>query len=516
MKRVKFLFAFVLTFISIFVLSTNTFAAESSIEKKIKSEIETYVNEGKLSSWYMSLSDDEGFQNYYYKEVYLNDNFEEFSNLSYQEAVKYCTWYQSNINQTWDYVLKNLDIEAKYLEPNSILGVYWDSCFNKDVNEGYLYVIWVSKYTPSEHVTITQLTESGTVYPLYENIEDIDTKNSNFLPSSYYHYKEDDITIHLTAVAGYTKGKQFGLPLKQVYTFENIMYGIDPAYTKVGNNYTNELMGSITSEVKFDLKLIPKQDGNNSMLMTNHGYTIIEDIEAQSYFDANFGGYIHKVYFNLSIAVDKVYRVDCSYKLTNSDKKWWEVLLPSDEHQMVKSLTTERVSGGLFGLTKYQGLTEGKFASTIDGTTTYKYALHVNYDASWAIFKGKDINEGAYKRISNFEILRMNFLVDGETYDIPISMDTIESETLNPISPDVILDTNSKYYEVKDWLDDSVDKVKDSFSTLKDKANEYKNYIYAGAAVVASVAIIWFLFKVYRWFKMLFIFIPDDNNNERK
>ena len=73
MKRVKFLFAFVLSLLSIFVLSTNTFAAESSIEKKIKSEIETYVNEGKLSNWYMSLSDDEGFQNYYYKEVYLND-----------------------------------------------------------------------------------------------------------------------------------------------------------------------------------------------------------------------------------------------------------------------------------------------------------------------------------------------------------------------------------------------------------------------------------------------------------
>lgn len=38
------------------------------------------------------------------------------------------------------------------------------------------------------------------------------------------------------------------------------------------------------------------------------------------------------VYFNTTISIDKIYRVDVSYKILNDDKPWYQLFLPDDEH----------------------------------------------------------------------------------------------------------------------------------------------------------------------------------------
>lgn len=46
----------------------------------------------------------------------------------------------------------------------------------------------------------------------------------------------------------------------------------------------------------------------------------------------------------------------------------------------------------------------------------------------------------------------MNYVIDEETYDVPIQMDTIEGETLFILDPDLIIDTDTPYYKIKNKL----------------------------------------------------------------
>ena len=250
------------------------------------------------------------------------------------------------------------------------------------------------------------------------------------------------------------------------------------------------------------------------MWLYEHGYEIIEACEAQSHFDLlAYGGYGHFAYFNTTIKIDKIYRVDVAYKITNDDKPWYQFFLPDEEHQIQKSLTPERVKGGIFGLYNFAGFEEGSYQSTVDGRTNYKYKLHLNYDdTAWNWFVGQEFYECDYRRVSQFQILRMNFLVDGETYDVPIKMDTIEGDTLFILDPDLILDTETPYYDFKNWLDDGI-------ANLKEKFKDYLPYIYAIAGVLGAVLLIWVGIKVYKFFRFLFGWIPDkkdDNQNKKE
>ena len=512
-KKLKFLVAFFALFISLFAFSNSVFAAESPIENQIKEEIEEYVSSGVLDSWHLKLYEDEGYQTYYWKRCHIGNDFDYFRAMTYQDAQSICSWYDNEMTQTWVYILENLDIEPQWLEPNKYLGIYWDSCWNNDADEGYLYLIWTSHYTPSEFVTLTQVKESGKVYKLYDSEADMDDFNSNFLTSTYYHYKDSDLTIHLTPIAGYTDGEHFGLPLKQIYKFQGFVYGMDQAQYSSNMDPGKQFNGICNEEITFDLGLMPKQDGKNSMQLTTHGYEIIESCEAQSYFDLlAYGGYGHFAYFNTTIKIDKIYRVDVAYKITNDDKPWYQFFLPDEEHQIQKSLTPDRVKGGIFGLYNFAGFEEGSYQSTVDGRTNYKYKLHLNYDdTAWNWFVGQEFYECDYRRVSQFQILRMNFLVDGETYDVPIKMDTIEGDTLFILDPDLILDTETPYYDFKNWLDDGI-------ADLKDKLKDYLPYIYAVLGVVGTVLLIWVLSKAYKFFKFLFGWIPDkkDSNENKK
>ncbi len=401
--------------------------------------------------------------------------------------------------ENWDYILNNVDIDIKYLEPNKYLGLYWDSFVGGSSKDGYLYLCWTSPYYTKTNNTLLQIVESGKTYNLYSTVSDMQNLNGNWLSTEYKTYPNFDLTLYMTPIAGFKDGQNFGLPLKRTYNFTNFKYGYEG---------TNQAIGQCTESITFDLGLIPKLDGKNSMQLCTHGYEIIEACEVQSYFDLlAYGGYGHFAYFNTSIKIDKIYRVDVAYKILNDDKPFYQFFLPDDEHQITKSLTTERVSGGIFGLYKFQGFSEGSYQSTKNSSINYKYKLHLNYDDdAWNIFEGKEYYEADYRRVSQFQILRMNYVVDGETFDVPIKMDTIEGDTLFILDQDLILNTDSSYYQFKNAIDDL-------FNDVKANWDKYKVAIIAvGCSILALVLLIPIL-KAIRCIKN---FIGKSNEHENK
>lgn len=402
----------------------------------------------------------------------------------------------SSSEETWSYILNNIDIDIKYLEPNRYLGLFWDSFVNGDSKDGYLYLCWTSPYYTKTNNTILQVTESGKTYNLYSSIDDMNANNGNWLSTSFKQYPSYDLTIHMTPIAGFNDGQNFGLPLKRTYNFTNFKYGYEGE---------NKAIGQCTDKITFDLGLIPKLDGKNSLQLCTHGYEIIEACEAQSYFDLlAYGGYGHFVHFNTTIKIDKIYRVDVAYKVTNDDKPWYEFLLPSDEHQIKKSLTSERVSGGIFGLYNFQGFSEGSYQSTKNSSITYNYRLHLNYnDDAWNIFEGKEYYEADYRRISNFQILRMNYVVDGETFDVPIKMDTIEGDTLFILDGDLILDTETTYFKIKNTVDDALTSLNKTLDNIKNNWDKYKIAFIALGCGIAGIMIILPIIKLINYSKTL-------------
>ena len=516
MKKFKIFFALITTFLLVFTISVSASAAESEIENEIYTEVENYVAEGKLEDWHLDMMTWTGYVCFYNKMVKFTDNFEQFASYTEDELWTYVTWYQNHWDDTWEYIIDNIDIWPEYLEPNTILGLYWDSYFSGYEDEGYLYLIWVSHYTPSEFVTIVEFQESGTTYKLYDDQEARDNLDANWKMSDEFHFADANLTLHITPIGGISDGKPFGIPLKRKYTFEGFKYRVDEAH--FGTDFTdidpaNKFGGKCEDTVSFDLGLTPKQDGQNSLQLVTHGYTIITDCEAQSYLDLNFGGYMHEVFFNTSIEIDKIYRVDVHYTLTNEDKEWFEFLKPNDEHEVVKSLTSERSIGGFFGMSNYQGFEEGSFQSVKDSSTNYKYKLHLNYDDdAWNVFRGDDVIEANYEKIGSFKIMRINFLVDNQTYDIPVQMDTITGKTLNILSEDLIMDTNSPGFKVKN-------SIHDFFAGLKDKYESSKEITWTVLGSIILVFIIFVIIKVYKWISRLLNIIPDNkdtNKNKRE
>jgi len=100
------------------------------------------------------------------------EGYYDFKALSQTKISTYSSWYINKQNETWDYILKNLDIDQEYLEPNQYLGIYWDSYAYDKEDCANLYLIWASVYLPSEFVNIKQIKESGKVYNLYDSEKD--------------------------------------------------------------------------------------------------------------------------------------------------------------------------------------------------------------------------------------------------------------------------------------------------------------------------------------------------------
>lgn len=136
-------------------------------------------------------------------------------------------WYHTKNDTVWEDVLTNLDIEPKYLEPNKILGLYWDSKVEETYS--YLYLIWTSEYIPSEFINIKEIVVNHKTYKLYDSEHDKQELNANWWLSDYYHFAGYNLTIHKTPIGGYEQGKTFGIPLTQKYHFKGFKTGIDEA-----------------------------------------------------------------------------------------------------------------------------------------------------------------------------------------------------------------------------------------------------------------------------------------------
>ena len=295
-------------------------------------------------------------------------------------------------------------------------------------------------------------------------------RDRNWLDSDYYHYKEHDLTIHITPIGGFTKGEHFGIELKQKYHFDGFTYGIDEgqySHTIDPNKYFS---GKCTKALEFDLKAKPENNGKNMMQLSTHAYEYIKDCEVQSYFDLAFGGYKHMVHFNLTINPDEIYRVDTKYTISNSNKKWYEFWKYNDSHTITKSLTPDKAKGGFLGLFNYAGFKQGTFSSVNNSNKKFKYELLLDYDDqgwAWKIFTGQEYKESDYQKVDEFKILRINYLMDNQVYDVAIKMDTIEGGTYNIFDFDLIEDEDSTIHKVKTWTSEVIDQIKEKWDHSK-------------------------------------------------
>ena len=504
--------------------------SDETMDEYIRREIDYLIDSHAIPSWHRYYYYDEGYQAFYYKMVHLSydglDGYYYWKSLSQDKLLTYSSWYKNDQDETWDYIIKNLDIDPEYLEPNAYLGLYWDSYAYDKKENANLYLIWTSKYLPSEFVNITQIKESNKVYNLYDSQKDMDDLKSNWWDSSYYHFKDNDLTLWITPIAGIDDGKSFGLPIKQSYNFQGFTFGIDKGQFSHDADPNHYFDGKVEGEMQFDLGATPQNDGHNIMKLCTHAYEYITDIEAQSYYDLGFGGYMHMVHFNLSINPDKIYRVDVKYTISNDNKDWYQFWLPDDSHTIMKSLSPDKSRGGFLGLFNYQGFKQGSFSSVNNPNRQFKYELLLDYDDQgwrWKIFTGQEYKESDYRKINEFKILRINYLLDEKVYDVAIKMDTIEGETYNIFSPELIEDEASAQHQVKTWVNDVVE-------TVKDKFNTYKTWIWVALGAIGLIIILYVVLKVRRLFHTFmtppnyynqnyppeYYYPPKDDRNRRK
>ena len=393
-------------------------------------------------------------------------------------------YYNESSEETFDYILNNIDIDIKYLEPE-VLGIYFAGATEEHKDTALLYLIWVSPYFTRKGNTILQFVESGKVYNLY-NTKEMDM--SNWMATISKSYPSDNLSINITAIGGIVEtNKKFGIELKDKYSITNLKYGYEG---------TLQPLGQIENKVKFDLGMTPKLNSKSLLQMKTHAYEIVKDIEIQSVYEPlKSAGYSHYVYMNFNINVEKIYRIDTDYYISNQDRTIWDIFRPTDEKHIVKSLYPERISTGVFGLYDVESFEEGQFSSVKDSSKTYKYKIFLNHkDQKWNFLKGSEFYEADYKNITDFRIIRMNYLVDDEVYDVYIKMDSVNGSTLMFYDNDVI----SSNDDVRHKIDDLIDNIKTSFNNFKNNFDKYKTaFIIIGCClggIVLMIPLLKFIF----------------------
>lgn len=483
-RKLKVLIAtFITAVVLVLTLSVSVHASEYDA---IQTEVSTLVSAGKLPSYHNYLSSSPGYQTLYTKMYRQGDSEtkEYFASLSYSNISYYIKWYENEWDSVWYDILTNLDIEPQYLDPDKLLGLYYDA--DAGENSSYLYLIWTSRYLPSEFMTVHEFDLNGKHYSQYP---DNDLFNPFWFDSKYYYFEKYNLAIHISPIGGYDGGEHFGVPLTQKYKFSNIKTGIDKLQFTNDPDPYNKYSASFSSDAEFDLGLVPKYHDKSACQLITHAYKLIKDCEVQSYYDFGFGGYIHLVHFNTSIPIDKIYRVDVSYILSSENKDWYQFWLNEKEQRVTKSMRPEKKSTGIFGLYDTYGFKEGTFKSNKKESITYKYEMMLNYsEQNWDLF-GDYCVESNYKKIKDFKILRLNYLVDDTTYDVKVTMDAVDGKTLSIIDRDLILDTDSALWQIKDTTYGIFDGVANVFETIKNVA-------------AITLAVVGFLLLFYIGYKM--------------
>ena len=469
----KLLISLITLITAFIILTTNSFA--KTYDELIE-EIISLVDENSLPEYHKNLAPNVGYQMLYnkmYKEG-SSSSKELFKSYTETKLKNIIQNYQNDWDEVWFNIISNLDVEPQYLDPNRILGIYYDA--NALNNSSYLYLIWTSKYIPSEFMTIESFELNGKTYNHYEN------DKAFYYDSKYYHYPNYDLSLHLTPIAGQEDTLAFGVPLTQKYKFSNIQIGIDQNQVSTSNTYS----ATIDSYTTFDLGIIPTHKQKSACQLVTHAYKLIKDCEAQSYYDLGFGGYIHLVHFNTTIPIDKIYRVDVNYTLTSDNKDWYQFWLKEDEQEITKSLRPEKRQTGIFNLYNTYGFKEGSFKSNEKESIEYKYEMMLNYsEQNWDIFTSTI--ESNYKRIKDFKILRLNYLVEDEIYNVEVLMDNVDGKTLSLIDRSLILDTTSATY-----------KIKNKIYSIKDGIDLTKNIILSIIGIIVFLLIFYYSYKLIK------------------
>ena len=488
-KRIKILIFLSIGFLFILLVPISNVYA--STYDDLIYEINANVDAGVLPEYHRYLAESTGYQTYYMKAYKMNDEEgrEYFKSLSYGRLQNIIQNYENKWNEVWYDVLNNLDVEAQYLDQDRILGLYYDSdAINNETSKcSYLYLLWTSRYIPSEFMTVSKITVNGKTYNQYPTN---DLFNPKWYETQNYHFPKYDLSLHKTIIAGFETGEEkFGIPLTQVYAFSNIKYEINKLEFYDDPDPGNFYSGVIDTDATFNLGIEPTYFGKSICQLVTHAYKLIKDCEVQSHYDFGFGGYMHYVHFNTSIPIDRIYRVDVSYILTSDNKSWYQFWLYEDEKRIIKSMKPEKRSTGIFGLYNTYGFKEGEFKSNKKDSITYKYEMMLNYkEQNWDIF-GDYCLESNYKRIKDFKILRLNYVIDSKTYDVKVDMDTVDGETKSIVDRDLILDTDSTIYKVKDKAYTIADGISYTFSLIK-------NILLISLAVIGGLLIIYVGYKL--------------------
>lgn len=196
MKKIKKFILFLAILLPLFFITVNVNAA--SFHQDIQTEVAAHVSAGRLPSYHNNLSGDTGYQTLYTK-MLTSNNLDYFKTISEQNLRSIIMWYHTDSDLIWKDVKANLDIEPKYLEPNKVLGIYWDSRI--DETYSYLYLIWTSEYIPTEFMTIKELVLNNKTYKQYDTEAQKDNLDGNWYGSDYYHYAGYNLTLHKTPIA---------------------------------------------------------------------------------------------------------------------------------------------------------------------------------------------------------------------------------------------------------------------------------------------------------------------------
>lgn len=336
----------------------------------------------------------------------------------------------------------------------------------------------------------------------------------HFIQKQILHRPSDNIQLNVTYLGGHYECKecdevyQYGIQFNQgkITIYE---WGTELDKYQGGTQIDKDGYYKFKNEEKmtFNLSTDFSFGGKSVAQISCHRFVEITDVICQSTYNLNFGGYKHFVYFNTSINISQIYRVDVGYKLLAKDEKWTAQLVGNaKERQVLKSLTAAKASGGLFNLFEYQGFEEGAYSSNEKGAVTYKYKLHLNYDEGaweWDTVFDDDHREKDYTKIKQFQVLRLNFLYKGEEFDVPIEMDTIDGETVSIFDRNQVLDEDTILWEVKDETYEVIDKVDDLISSDDGKDSKLVTAIKVIATITATIAIIYVGYKIVGVIKLM-------------
>lgn len=475
---------------------------------EIADDVEARVEAGELDDFHLKYHKVEYYQMQYEQYRHSESGRAYWAGLAEEDV----TWAMDMIASSQKdavIVMKNLQMPISSLKRNQALGMYFDGIF--------LNFVWTSEYLPIETYNLQSITLNGITYnqQLNEGYCSHLEGDGMFECSTFYQSGPNNIQVNLTPIGGYhycsidKKVYEYGIGLNtnkyEITGFEanydSVLNGLNPGEEdeEFGTEY--KIVSDDAKTFTFSQK--PEYEQNAMMQLSSHCYIEITDVECQTTFGINFGGYQHAVFFNTPLDLDEVYRVDVSYNLASDNKPWYNFIAAEGSMDVVKSLTPATASGGFLGLSTYQGLKEGTFKSNVDDSKTYQYQLHLNYDAGgWNLFKGGQ-DESKYTNVHDFKILRMNFLYKGQEIDCEVKMDEIEGDTLSLFDKNVILDVETPIWQFKETVKDVeegtsnvIDGVKDFFEDVKEGDSKVMNTIYIVLGTVGAILLGYLIYKI--------------------